>query len=151
MSFAFGALISVLMVVATVAVYYEILRIVWVKLPKIHIKPRLRIIAVALAVFAGHTVAVWIYGSFYWIASNYMDIGSLEYQNGGVVKDFFTCIYFSASSYSSLGFGDVIPTGEIRLITGVEVLNGLVLIGWSVSFTYLAMEKFWDQHKKPTS
>jgi len=28
----------------------------------------------------------------------------------------------------------------MRLIAGAESLNGLVLIGWSASFTYLTME-----------
>jgi hypothetical protein len=32
----------------------------------------------------------------------------------------------------------------MRLIAGVESLNGLVLIGWSASFTYLEMARFWE-------
>ena len=49
-------------------------------------------------------------------------------------------------SYTSLGLGDVWPTGVLRLITGLEALNGLILIAWSASFTYLSMEKFWEDH-----
>jgi hypothetical protein len=30
------------------------------------------------------------------------------------------------------------------MITGVEALSGLLLIGWSASFTYLSMQKFWS-------
>jgi hypothetical protein len=37
----------------------------------------------------------------------------------------------------------------LRIIAGVESLNGLVLIGWSASFTYLSMEQFWED--KPRS
>ena len=54
-----------------------------------------------------------------------------------------TCMYFSAATYTSLGFGDLTPTGPVRLLAGVEALNGLLLIGWSASFTYLSMERFW--------
>ncbi|MEO5607197.1 MAG: ion channel, partial [Polaromonas sp.] len=50
---------------------------------------------------------------------------------------------FSAETYSSLGFGDLIPTGPIRMLAGIEALNGLLLIGWSASFVYIAMERFW--------
>jgi hypothetical protein len=32
----------------------------------------------------------------------------------------------------------------LRLLAGAEALNGLVLIGWSASFTYIAMERFWS-------
>ena len=34
------------------------------------------------------------------------------------------------------------------MIAGVEALNGLLLIGWSASFTYLAMERYWPLHGK---
>jgi len=54
------------------------------------------------------------------------------------------CMYFSAETYTSLGFGDITPVGPIRLLAGIEALNGLLLIGWSASFTYIAMERFWD-------
>lgn len=51
---------------------------------------------------------------------------------------------FSAETYTTIGLGDIYPLGPLRLITGIEALNGLLLIGWSASFTYLAMQKFWD-------
>ena len=53
-------------------------------------------------------------------------------------------MFASGEIYTSLGFGDLYPTGWIRLIAGVECLNGLILIGWSSSFTYLAMRRFWQ-------
>jgi hypothetical protein len=31
----------------------------------------------------------------------------------------------------------------MRLLAGMEVLNGLLLIGWSASYTYISMERFW--------
>jgi hypothetical protein len=49
-------------------------------------------------------------------------------------------------TYTSLGFGDHIPISHARLIAGVEALNGLLLIGWSASFTYLVMERYWPLH-----
>ena len=41
----------------------------------------------------------------------------------------------------SLGLGDVWPHGPIRLLTGIEALNGLILIAWSASYTYSFHEK----------
>lgn len=145
----YGLFFSVFMVLLTVMLYYEVLRVIWQILPRLQIQPRLRILCVALAIFAGHTAAVWMYGVFYWFAVNHLQLGQLQHQmSADMITDFLSCVYFSASTYSSLGFGDVFPTGVLRLITGVEVLNGLVLIGWSASFTYLAMEKFWDLHRR---
>jgi hypothetical protein len=42
-----------------------------------------------------------------------------------------------------LGIGDLYPTGALRIISGIEALNGLVMVGWSASMTYIYMEKFW--------
>lgn len=141
--FLIAAFISVFLVILTTATYYEVLRLTWKRLPKLHIPPRKRIIVIMLAIFVGHTLTVWTYGIAYWLLGHYPELGGLS---GHFDGNFFSYIYFSAVTYSSLGFGDVIPQGAFRLLTGVEVLNGLVLIGWSVSFTYLAMEKFWDLH-----
>ena len=32
-----------------------------------------------------------------------------------------------------------------EVLAGVEALNGLLLIGWSASYTYIAMERFWTE------
>ncbi|MHB8622686.1 MAG: ion channel [Sulfuricaulis sp.] len=54
-----------------------------------------------------------------------------------------TDLHFSAETYTSIGFGDIYPLGTLRMIAGIEAPSGLLLIGWSASFTYLAMLKFW--------
>ncbi len=141
--FFISAILSVVLVIVSTIIYYEVLRITWKKLPKFKIAPRKRIIAIVIAIFFGHTLIVWVYGISYWLLSEMAGLGGL---GGAIHEGFFSYIYFSVVTYSSLGFGDVYPTGVLRLLTGVEVLNGLVLIGWSVSFTYLAMQKFWDLH-----
>jgi hypothetical protein len=52
-------------------------------------------------------------------------------------------VYFSFTTYSSLGFGDVEPIGDIRFLVGLEALTGLVLIAWTASFMYLEMSRYW--------
>ena len=56
---------------------------------------------------------------------------------------FDDAFYFSITSYTTLGIGDLYPTGALRIISGIEALNGLVMAGWTASLTYLYMEKFW--------
>lgn len=138
--------ISVLMVILTTVIFYDILRYIWGKLPEIKLSsPRNKTIFVVIGIFAGHTTCVWLYGLCYYVMVEYLKLGDLA---GDEFKEFIHYVYFSAETYSSLGIGDFYPVGNLRFIAGVEVLNGLVLIGWSVSFTYLAMEKFWDMHNK---
>lgn len=47
--------------------------------------------------------------------------------------DFETALYFSASTFTTLGYGDVIPAPNHRLLAGVEGVMGLILIGWSTA------------------
>ncbi|MDA0782129.1 MAG: ion channel [Rickettsiales bacterium] len=139
-----GGLISIILVITTTLIYYEIMRLTWALLPKLSLAPRKKVIIVVLSIFAGHTIAVWIYGFTFWIMSK-TGLGGI----GGEHEDIFlTYLYFSAETYSSLGLGDVFPQKGLHLLVGVEALNGLVLIGWSVAFTFIAMQEFWDLHGK---
>jgi hypothetical protein len=52
-------------------------------------------------------------------------------------------VYFSAVCYTTLGLGDIVPTGAIRFLVGTESLTGFVLITWSASFTFVEMERYW--------
>ena len=71
-----------------------------------------------------------------------LGIGGLA---GTLGFSFLHCLYFSAETYTSLGFGDLLPVGPVRLLAGTETLNGLLLIGWTASYAYLAMERFWRE------
>ena len=42
-----------------------------------------------------------------------------------------------------MGFGDITPEGPLRLLVGTEALVGLVLITWSASFSFIAMQYYW--------
>ena len=46
-------------------------------------------------------------------------------------------IYLSISNYTTLGVGDVFAIGPMRIVSAIEALIGLVLIGWSASFSIL--------------
>ena len=45
--------------------------------------------------------------------------------------------------YTTVGFGDLVPAGPIRMISSTEALTGLSLITWTASFTYLQMQRVW--------
>ena len=60
-------------------------------------------------------------------------------------EEYFYAYAAAPLTYTSLGLGDLVPTHDMRMLVGAEVLNGLVMIGWTISFTYLTMEKFWQQ------
>lgn len=140
-----GMLASTVLVLATVGIHYEALRLVSALLPHLRIRPRARIIVIIIGAFAAHTVEVWFYALGFLVLDRYAELGHLT---GDAVSDLSTYLYHSTVTYSSLGYGDLVPHGALRLVSGVEALNGLVMIGWTASFTYLAMEKLWDLHPR---
>jgi hypothetical protein len=134
----------VALVLGTILIHYEVLRLASNHVHDLPIAPRLRIIPVVIAAFIGHTLEVWLYGFAYWGLAGHLGLGTIKGVDPLELHDY---IYFSAVTYTSLGFGDLVPAGHLRLLAGVEGLNGLILIGWSASFTYLAMERYWPLHR----
>lgn len=143
---------SVAMVALTVWVHYEVLYRTSLWVPRIaFLHGRLKIMGVMFGIFLAHTVEVWLYAFCYYLMIRVFQSGELvgSTQSVFVLKE---ALYYSAVTYTTIGFGDIIPTGGLRLLSGVEALNGLVLIGWSASFTYLYMQKFWrmPNHLNPS-
>ncbi|HVL73160.1 MAG TPA: potassium channel family protein [Beijerinckiaceae bacterium] len=136
---------SLALVVATVLIHYEVLRGASLLLPRLSIPVRTRILVAIAACFVAHLLEIGLYAVVYYVMQVRFGIGVLAGETEGNFLDFF---YFSITTYTTLGVGDLFPKGPIRLISGIESLNGLVLIAWSASFTYLAMEKFWDEHRR---
>jgi len=143
--FVLAMAVASALVLATVIIHYEAMRLITELLPRLRIRPRLRIMIVILGVFFAHTVEVWVFGITYWVMSGPLALGTV---GGHTTGHFFDFIYFSVVVYTSLGFGDIQPFQQVRLIAGVEALVGLLMIGWSASFTYLMMEKLWDEHRE---
>ena len=127
------AVVCALLVVGTTAIHYEVLRGLSAGLPRLRIPSRGKLLVVIFATFLAHAVEIVLYAVAVYLLGHF---------------SFNVSLYFSAETYTSLGYGDVVPTGDLRLLAGVEALNGLLLIGWSASYTYIAMERFWQAESK---
>ena len=96
--------------------------------------------SIVFMMLAAHLVEIGLYAGAYALGDRVLALGSF----GGVaVTEPLDYFYFSIVSYTSLGLGDVFPNDHLRFITGVEALNGLLLITWSGSFIYIAMGRLW--------
>ena len=133
-------LLAFALVGITIAVHYEVLRQTSVRLTHIAIPPRMRIIVILIAALISHLVHVLLYAFAFYGLEEWSTIGTIDGPAGHTFGDAF---YFSITSYTTLGIGDLFPTGAARLLSGIEALNGLVMVGWTASMTYLYMEKFW--------
>ena len=127
-------------VAANVAIHYECLQLLSKHLSGFNIPHRFRIVLGVLGALLAHAIEVWVFALVIYLMYSNGQWGTLEGNFGGSLLD---CVYYSFTTFSTLGFGDIVPTGEIRFLTGIESLTGLVLITWTASFLYLEMEKEW--------
>lgn len=127
-------------VVATVLMHYEALQLLS-RIARLNFRNRRTLMLIVMfGVFVSHVFEIAIYAGAYWFGETVADIGKFAGNRATDSMDYF---YLSAESFTSLGMGDIYPLGHLRLICGIEVLNGLLLIAWSASFTYLIMERTW--------
>ena len=134
---AFAALLLIGM---TTTIHYEALRALYRWMPGIQIPSRTKLLVVILGEFIAHALEIAVYGITFYLMITRLGAGNLTAPQS---TSLVSCMYFSAETYTSLGFGDVTPGGPVRLLVGAEALNGLLLIGWSASFLCISMERFW--------
>ena len=52
-------------------------------------------------------------------------------------------LFFPYAEFTTADLGDIVPTGPLRLLAGVEALTGFVLITRTASYLYLEMTRVW--------
>jgi hypothetical protein len=75
---------------------------------------------VILGLFALHGIEIWLY------AFLYIAIGAID----GLRE----AIYFSTITYGAIGYDDAAMAESWRLVSAIEGINGIILIGWSTAF-----------------
>jgi hypothetical protein len=47
-------------------------------------------------------------------------------------------------SFTTLGYGDITLTdSEWRLLSGIEALDGILLVGWSTALLFIVVQRSW--------
>jgi hypothetical protein len=52
--------------------------------------------------------------------------------------------YFSFVTFTTLGYGDITLTGPWRIMSGIEALNGILLVGWSTAMLFAVVQRSWQ-------
>ena len=88
-------------------------------------------LTVALGLFVVHGLEIWLY------AFVYLAIGAVE----GLRE----AVYFSTITYGAIGYSDAAMAPGWRLVSAIEGINGIILIGWSTAFfvTLIARMRRW--------
>lgn len=145
MEFVVAISIVIALVAATVFFHYESLRFLSIGPWSMRVNPRMEMQIIIFLVFLIHIVEIGVWGVAYWFGDLIVNIGAFGGRDTITFQDY---VYFSVETYTSLGYGDIYPTGALRLLAGVECLSGLLLLGWSASFTFLQMQLYWVRHNE---
>lgn len=87
-----------------------------------HFTPRVAwfVLWIVLALVVLHGIEIWLYAGLYLYL--------------GAVADLETAVYFSTMTYAAIGFGDSEMARQWRLVSAIEGVNGVLLLGWSTAF-----------------
>ena len=143
MTIIWATILNCIVVTLAVLIHYECLFHMSKWVPRLPIKPRFRIVVGVFGALIAHSLEVWLFAFAYYFVLKMETWGNLTGNFDGSILD---CVYFSYTNFTTLGFGDVVPTGDIRFLTGIESLTGLVLITWSASFLFYEMQKYWGKN-----
>ena len=66
------------------------------------------------------------------------------------MPDMPAALYFSAVTYTTTGYGDLVLPEEWRLVGGVEALTGILMCGWSTGFFFAIVSRMMEKPSKPT-
>ena len=78
------------------------------------------IVFIVVGLFALHSLEIWLY------ALTYLALGQFDALD--------TALYFSTSTFTTVGFGDIVLSEDWRMLSAAQSANGFLLIGWSTAF-----------------
>jgi hypothetical protein len=133
--------INTLIIITVVVIHYACLQRLYRLMPRLILWHRFRVVFGVLGALVAHAVEVWVFAVGYYFMHHAADLGSLT---GNFDGSFMDSVYFSFTTYTTIGFGDISPVGPLKFLTGLEALTGLVLITWTASFLFIEMQKYWN-------
>lgn len=76
--------------------------------------------AIVLGLFVIHGIEIWAYAFVYLLL--------------GALPDLETAVYFSTITYGTIGYDDEGMHKGWQLVSAIEGINGVLLLGWSTAF-----------------
>ncbi len=61
----------------------------------------------------------------------------------GELTSFEQAVYFSFVTFTTLGYGDITLSEGWRILSGIEALSGILLIGWTTAMLFSIVQHLW--------
>ncbi len=92
-------------------------------------------------------VAVWI------VLLHTLEIGvwAAAYAWSGAMPDLPSAFYFSAVTYTTTGYGDLVLPPPWRLDGAIEALTGILMCGWSTGFFFAIVNRVYEPDARATN
>ena len=135
-----ATILNALIVALVVVIHNEALLRLSGVLAQMRRSHHFRLVTGVIGILAIHTLQVWIFAGAFYLMHHADGWGELAGNFSGSLLD---CDYFSFTTFTTLGYGDIEALGILRFLTGIEALTGLVLITWSASFLFVEMQRYW--------
>jgi hypothetical protein len=65
------------------------------------------------------------------------------------LPDLQTAFYFSMVTFTSLGYGDVVLTGEWRTLASIQAANGVIIFGWTTALIFWFIQHIYIKESPP--
>lgn len=89
-------------------------------------------IATVLMLMAAHMLEVFVWAAIYAVVNAAPEGADL--------------VYFAFVNYATLGYGDIVPVAEWRLLGPMASMNGILLFGWSTAVIFEVLRKAISEH-----
>lgn len=70
---------------------------------------------------------------------------ALSYQHlvPDTLPTFEKAFYFSIVTFTTLGYGDITLGAGVRVLSGIESLSGILLVGWTTAVLFSVVQRAW--------
>ena len=85
------------------------------------------VMGAAFGLFALHTIEIWMW--------------AIVYHALGALGSWEPALYFSTTTYVTIGYGDIVLPRSFRLLGAIEGADGIILLGWSTAFFFGVVDR----------
>jgi hypothetical protein len=61
------------------------------------------------------------------------------------LPDLETAFYFSMVTFTTLGYGDVVLTGQWRTLASIQAANGVIIFGWTTALIFYFIQQIYKE------